>query len=252
MLKEKNIPLIDQLNQYIEPVDPEWSERIKPANRELLLELRKYLGMQEAGLSLPVSLIEFAYNAGENDGGIISKTLKGTFSITELVKNNEEIYNFEKENINPYYFEFLTDEMGLSYGVKYDDKIEKGIYYEDTCFVSSSFKNLLFQSAVRLYEEKYYANTVAFGASINSLKEASYERKGLEPFVLADDMCTLYGLKKAWFNDNNFFFAYSDNVSIYLLNQVSISGKISGNHSELIKKMIEYLLPKIGAKIQDF
>jgi hypothetical protein len=35
-----------------------------------------------------------------------------------------------------------------------------------------------------------------------------------------------------------------------MFNYVSISGRINGNDQSVVKKLSEYLLPRIGAKIQ--
>lgn len=248
-----NDSLINRLNNYISPVDFDWIKKIKPADDSQIYKLRKVLGMEEIGLNFPESFLEFAKVAGEEDGGLLSKTLRGKFSISDLIEFNEEIYNYEKESLTPYYFEFLTDEVGMSYAIMLNNNKENGVYYENTCFISSSFENLLFQCAVQRYEEKYFKMTLKFGSSINSLAESFNKRKGVEPFELMDQICDRYDLKRAWFSDDFFYFAYSDKISILLLNDeaVATAGKISGD-DELVKVLADDLLPKIGAKLQKF
>lgn len=250
--KRVRLNLIDQLNIYIGSVDSEWINKIKPIDDRFIIDLRKYLGMKKMNLDFPYSFAEFAKYAGEDDGGLLSKPLKGKFNIMELIEQNKEIYTFENESLDPYNFEFLTDEVGMSYILKLNNNIDSGIYYEDTCFISSSFENLLFQCAVRLYEEKFFLKNIGFGASINSMMETEELCKGVKPFELMDELCSKYCLKKTWFNDEFFYFAYSENFSVLLINQVAVSGKIFGNDDKIIKMISEYLLPRLGAEVQQF
>jgi len=238
--------LLERLNDYIEPVDKNWFSKIKPADIDLLYKLKRVLGMEETGVEFPESFVEFVKYAGEDDGGLLSKTLKGNLSISDLVESNEEIYKFEKESLTPYYFEFLEDEIGMSYAIDLHGNREMGIYLGKT-IVSDTFEKLLFQSAVRLYERKYFLINVSFGASINSLKESLNLRKGVKTFELLDELCKKYSLTKAWFSDEHFSFVYSEQISIYLRKTVGISGMIFGNNEKLVKAIANDLLPKIGA-----
>ncbi|WP_010250464.1 hypothetical protein [Acetivibrio cellulolyticus] len=250
--KRDRLSLIDQLNIYIGSADSEWIHKIKPIDDRCIVDLKKYLGMEEMNLDFPYSFVEFAKYAGGDDGGLLSKPLKGEFSIMNLIEQNKEIYNFEKESLDPYNFEFLTDEVGMSYILKLDNNTENGVFYEDTCFISSSFENLLFQCAVRSYEEKFFLKNIGFGASINSMRETEELRKEAKPFEIMDGICDKYCLKKSWFNDEFFYFAYSENLSVLLINQVAVAGKIFGNDDKMIKTISEYLLPKLGADVQQF
>ena len=94
--------LLERLNDYIEPVDKNWFSKIKPADIDLLYKLKRVLGMEETGVEFPESFVEFVKYAGEDDGGLLSKTLKGNLSISDLVESNEEIYKFEKDAQDAY------------------------------------------------------------------------------------------------------------------------------------------------------
>ena len=204
--------------------------------------------MNQVKINFPKSFTDFCYFAGENDGGLLSTVLKGIFSVASLIEFNKEIYDFYKEDLDPYNFEFLTDEVGMGYVIKQCDDIEIGIYYEDTCFISSSFEKLLFQCAVRLYEEKYFFEKICFGLGVSLLNQ----NDGLIIFDIVKKNCQVYNLKEVWFNDNYFYFAYCDSFSIFLINQVGITGQIAGNDVQKMESFFKQIERQIGTKIQIF
>ncbi|MCI8628265.1 MAG: hypothetical protein HFE57_01935 [Firmicutes bacterium] len=248
ILKIPNANLIDELNLYIEPVDKNWKNRIKPSDKQSIDLLKEYLGMNQVNVNFPNSFINFCYFAGKYDGGLLSTVLKGDFSIYELIEFNKEIYDFYKEDLDPFNFEFLTDEVGMGYIIKQNNNVEIGIYYEGTCFISSSFEKLLFQCAVRLYEEKYFLEKICFGLNINLSKQSD----GLIIFDKVRKICQLYDLKEVWFNDDYFYFAYCDSFSIFLLNHVGIVGQIAGNDLQKIKDFSKKIETHIEIKMQIF
>jgi len=244
------------LNAYIEPVDSKWLGRLKPAEDSMLDKLQFYSGMKLHHLELPVSFIEFSRFAGEDDGGLLSIPLKGKFSIRKIVEIAKEIYEYEPENMDPYNFEFLWDEVGMAYILKQGE--ESGIYYEDTCWISSSFENLLYQCAVRIYEEKYFKERIFFGSSIKSFKESERKRQGDTLLSIMQEIVSRDNLQCVWFNDEHFFFAYGDDYSVIIVkwgsgnDKYSVAGKIMGNDKHRIYNVLQKLLPQIGAEIQNF
>lgn len=239
--------LLECLNAYIEPVDSEWLNRLKPADESMLDKLQLYLGMKMHNLKLPVSFIEFSKFAGESDGGLLSIPLKGKFSIEKMVEVAKEIYEYEPEYIDPYNFEFLLDEVGLAYIIKQGE--ESGIYYEDTCWISSSFENLLFQCAVRLYEQKYFRERIFFGSSMKMFKESEDKRQEDTLSSIMQEIVSRDNLQCVWFNDEYFFFAYGDDYSILLEKNVTVAGTVMGNDKHKMHCVLQRILPQIGAVI---
>lgn len=247
MQKEKTL-LIERLNKYINKVDPEWINRIKGASREDVELLKKYSGVKEKNLELPGAFIEFVESAGEGDGGLISDILNGEFSIKELVETNKEIYELWPETMKPSEFEFLYDELGMPYIINLGNN--NVIEYEDTCHISSSFENLLFQCAICKYEDKFYKNKIRFGASIKSFEDARKKRNGDTLVSIMKELIEEYDLEGTWFNDEYFFYAHNTEFSIILMKRVAIAGQLMGNNISQMEKLLERLLPSIGAKIQ--
>lgn len=247
MQMEKN-SLIERLNEYIGKVDSEWINTLKGASKEDIELLKKYSGLKEYNLELPNSFMEFIERAGEGDGGLISDVLNGDFSIKELVETNKEIYEMWSETMHPLEFEFLYDELGMPYIIKLGN--DNLIEYEDTCYISSSFEKLLFQCAVRKYEDMFYKKKICFGASIKTFQESRGKRKDDTIIAIMNELITKYDLECAWFNDEYFFYAYNNDFSIILLKRVAMSGQVMGNNISQMEDFLKQLLPIIGAEIQ--
>ncbi len=242
--------LLERLNAYIAPVDAKWQSRLKPADASMLDDLAFYLGMKEHDLELPASFIEFAKFAGEDDGGLLSVPLRGRFSIRKMLETAIEIYEYEPENMDPCHFEFILDEVGMAYILCQEN--ESGIYYEDTCWISSSFENLLFQCAIRLFEEKYFKERLHFGSSKNSFRESERNRQGNDLETIMREIVSSDNLQCAWFNDACFFFAYNEEYSVCLKKENAVAGKIMGKDTQKMTSVLQRLLPQIGGKIVYF
>lgn len=246
--KISNRNLIEELNLYIAPVEKQWINKIKPADKQSIDLLKEYSGMNEVNINFPKSFIDFCCFAGEYDGGLLSTVLKGDFSICERIEFYKEIYDFYKEELDPFHFEFLIDEVGIEYIIKQDRNREIGIYYGETCAVSSCFEKLLFQCAVRLYEERYFSEKIGFGFNIIFSKQSD----GVIVLDKVKKICQLYHLKEVWFNDDYFYFAYCNDFSVFFLNQVGIVGQIAGNHLQKIENFLKELEAQLKMKIDSF
>ena len=195
--------IVERLNEYIKLADPGWLTKLKPANEKDIEFLKKYVGLTNENLNVMDSFIEFARYAGEGDSGLISSILKGKFSIKDLVQRNAEIYGILPKDINSNEFEFLTDEVGMDYMIE----LKEGgrIFYEDTCYISSSFEHLLFQCSIRKYEEMFYKDNIYFGSSIQSFQESRKRRKDDTLSCIMQRLVEEYDLQTPWFNDEYFF-----------------------------------------------
>ncbi len=68
---EKRKDLMEGLNAYISPVDPNWRGRLIPPEPEKLEELQMYLEMQKENPKVPESYLKFACYAAKGDGTFI-------------------------------------------------------------------------------------------------------------------------------------------------------------------------------------
>lgn len=87
---------MERLNDYIKPVDKEWFSRVKLSDMYSINKLRKLIGLERVGLNFPETFIEFAKYAGEGDGGLLTETLLGKFSISTMIEEIKESIIDEK------------------------------------------------------------------------------------------------------------------------------------------------------------
>ena len=230
-----------RLREFIDPVDLDWSKRIKPASEKSMWELCDILGLKDLGLEFPKSFIEFSKYAGESDGGLLLNTLHGEFSINKLISR------VNKKHLHPYRFVFLYDELEMEYSIDLSKDNYQKIFYEFDSEVCSSFEKLIFQCAVDLYENKYYKYEVQFGSSIDSFEQSDLEVSQVDLFKFMDQLCKKYGLQKVWLSDEFYYFAYSEDVSIVLDRRNGICGSILSEKKELVEIFENELIDKIGA-----
>lgn len=248
--------IVNKLNKYISAVDPGWINRLKPTSEENLRLLKKYSGMDKENLDFPDAFIEFAKYAGEGDGGLLSETLEGDFSIEALVWENKETYESFPEDINPFNLDFLTDYLGMRYmillgqqGEVYHGEWDE-IDYDETNYMSPSFEYFLFQCAVLKYEGMFYKESIYFGSSPLSFKKSADKRQSDTLESIMQTFVEKYNLKCAWFNNDYFFHAHNKDISIILDKRGAIAGKIMGNDLQQMEEFINPLLDMIGAVIQ--
>ncbi len=236
---EKRKDLMEGLNAYISPVDPNWRGRLIPPEPEKLEELQMYLEMQKENPKVPESYLKFACYAAKGDGGLLSDVLLGEFYLARLPEIRENQNNeLLVDELNCFW-----NEMDVMYSIdlKNNGKIcDEGIHY-----ISSSFENLLFQCAVKKFEKGYFPKYLGFGyKSLLSFDQKRARDIALKEFIQRNQMETV------WFNDEYFLFAYNQEYS-FLLEQyefyegkIGIGGTFYGND---IDKIQRELLPQIGA-----
>ena len=236
---EKRVDFMEGLDAYISPVDPGWRERLIPPEPEELADLQMYLEMQKENPKVPESYLKFACYAAEGDGGLLSDVLLGELCLARLPEITENVCD-DMPNDRLLIF---WNEMGVLYFI--DLKNGGKISDEGGFYFSSSFENLLFQCAVKKFEERYFAEYVGFGYK----RLLSFDQKKalditIKKFIQRNQMQTV------WFNDEYFLFAYNQEYSFWITQEecyeekVAVSGIFYGND---IDKIQRELLSQIGA-----
>ena len=236
---EKRKDLMEGLNAYISPVDPNWRGRLIPPEPEKLEELQMYLEMQKENPKVPESYLKFACYAAKGDGGLLSDVLLGEFYLARLPEIRENQNNeLLVDELNCFW-----NEMDVMYSI--DLKNNGKISLEEGYYISSSFENLLFQCAVQKFEEKYFPEYVGFGyETLLSFDQKRVVDSALKEFIQKNQMQTV------WFNDEYFLFAYNQEYSLWIQQYefyeggISVGGTFYGND---IDKIQRELLPQIGA-----
>lgn len=205
-----NSQLMREMNEYISCSDNEWIKRIKPSSMQAINKLIKYTEMDLHELEFPESFVEFVCAAGASDGGLMSNVLNGEFNVDKLILINQDIYENWKSDINPMEFEFLSDEVGISYLINFKDSAR--IWYGDECVESSSFENFLMQCAVRQYEKEKYAHHLNIVFRDN--EQILDDPKAVDKFQ--SKIIEKYGLIIQKYSDDFFCYAKSSRMSMYI------------------------------------
>ena len=236
---EKRAAFMEGLNVYISPVDPDWMGRLIPPEAEDLADLQTYLEMQRENPKVPESYLKFACYAAEGDGGLLSDVLLGDFCLARLPEVTENVCDYMPNDK----LLIFWNEMGVLYFI--DLKNGGKISDEGGFYFSSSFENLLFQCAVKKFEERYFSAYVGFGYKrLLSFDQRKVLDITIKEFIQRNQM------KTVWFNDEYFLFAYNQEYSFWITQEecyeekVAVGGIFYGNDMNKIQKE---LLPQIGA-----
>lgn len=255
MITKRTIPkegkintIYKRLSEYILPVDKEWINRVKSTDYDSIKKLRRFLGMEDAKLDFPESYIQFMKYMGENDGGLLSNVLLGSGSISQLLDLNEEIYLYERDTLEPYWFEFFLNEMGVDYAISLKDINNQFIGISDEEKVSSNFEKFLFQCAVKQYEKKYFSINKSFG--INAITSDKILKLESNQDIF-ENLSQKYKLKKSWFSDEWNYFLYSDEMSIYIEKRIGVLIRLYSNDNELLYKIYNELLYEFELNINN-
>ena len=118
--------MMQRLQSYIEPVDPEWVKNLKPASEESIKKWKKVLALEEKNLDFPSSYLEFLRYAGEGDGGLFEETLNAKMSLESQLSYYRSVDTNENDIAHPYCFDFMaTTDLNLSYSINLGKENEK-------------------------------------------------------------------------------------------------------------------------------
>lgn len=241
--------MMQRLQSYIEPVDPEWVKNLKPASEESIKKWKKVLALEEKNLDFPSSYLEFLRYAGEGDGGLFEETLNAKMSLESQLLYYRSVDTNENDIAHPYCFDFMaTTDLNLSYSINLGKENEK-IFCDMSVEVSNCFENLLFQCAIERYE-KYYFSSCEMIRPGKKFANFDYSKQGRDLFRVIDRIAKINGLCRAWFSDDSIYFAYSDEMSIFIDSRdYGGLGMIFYDKKEKVENIRKNLLSDINATI---
>ena len=242
--------IIHRLRLYIDPIDSTWFDKLKPASEKQIIELEQRLNLNTLHLELPESFVEFLRYAGENAGGLFYP-LQAEMSISSILSNKVEVYINESDIMSPYCFDFLRDDIAISYSLNLGKENQK-IFMEGTYEISDNFENLLFQCAVDKYEKQYFQFSQGFSASINGFRSSEIGKKDRDLFDYVHEVAEQYHLQEAWFSDIGCHFSFSEELSL-MINRSGggFRGRICFNDPQMVIALNKTLLSKIGVKTNE-
>lgn len=241
--------MLKRLYNYINPVDSEWVKQIKPAAKEKIDKLIRVSRIREIGLNFPKSYIEFLEVMGENDGLLLSGWLRADTCIDRIL----EVYDWveedrkngiEDEDFKERKFIIAYDDISEERYIKiFEDGSHKLISgYEEIYklgFLYDDFEKMIFFSAFEKYEKKYFLCQEKF-----LIEEKIYEDKLkiTEILDLLENFAIIKGFKKIWFSDSRHLVLAKKDITLYLKQEMSITGFAFGMSKDKLVIMISELI----------
>lgn len=240
-----------ELYNYIDKFDKSWKERIKPASNSSIESLKSVAEIQKWCSDFPESYRIFLETMGENDGGLLSKSLIGTSNIMKIIELYEEFHKFYPNVFDVPYFTFFQKEMGeeLAFDLS---AVGKSNILETDCgevinVCSENFEKLLFQSAFHGFER--FNTYIEVSGSLNELKKKICNLENGEMFDIMEEIVVQCGLKKVWFSDKNHYIATGAETGLYMEREIGMYGFVTSNNTKLAKKLAKELTKHIGVEI---
>lgn len=243
--------MFQELYNYIDRFNKKWKETIRPASKESMESLKAVAEIQKWCSDFPESYRIFLETMGENDGGLLSKSLIGTSNIMEIIDLYEEFHKFYPNVFDVPYFTFFQKEMGeeLAFDLS---AVGKSNILETDCgevinVCSENFEKLLFQSAFYGFER--FNTYIEVSGSLNELKKKICNLENGEMFDIIEEIVVQCGLKKVWFSDKNHYIATGAEIGLYMEREIGMHGFVTSNNTKLAKKLAKELTKHIGVEI---
>ena len=240
--------MVQRLRSYIEPVDPDWFKKLKPASEQNITKWREILEFNEKNLDFPPTYLEFLRYAGENDGGLFEKTLFVEISLESQISYLWRVDINEKDIFQPYCFEFMqTKDLGIAYTMNLEKNNK--IYIEMEEEFSGSFEKLVFQCAIQIYEHLYFSSYESIWPTVDIFDDFDVIQQGKKLFPVLDKIVEKHHLQKAWFSDDLMYFAYTDEMSLLInCRELGFRGIIFYNQKEKVKNIKASLISEVGVE----
>lgn len=236
--KPKN--LFQDLIQYMNFIEEDWNEKLKPSDEEKIKKLIEVSEIEHTVYHLPKTYIDYLKIMGDDDGGLLNNMFYGHYDIDYLInryedywENGEDEFAFWWGDIEPepeYYIKFT---QGNNYVI---DLGESGI----RCRYIESFKKFLYRMAFEKFMSSGYHANFKFNLSyLNNIHNTE------EVFSIAQEIFEKNNYKRVWFSDKWTYIGIKGEniVEIQLLSD-GIIGLIQGNELEDLNtttKQLKYL-----------
>jgi len=215
---------VDRLTEYISPIDPSWTETIRPAREDDIAQYLEKSGLARAKLSLPESYTQFLSRMGEDDGGIF-----GTALIDATMSNLLDYYSdalrgiyrdFDADDTNPELPVIAQYETGDTISMDLRGRPEEPEIHdtesgEDLGFLADSFEKWTFQCAFKHCEELRFPTVTSWSASERDLRAATARTDGGDGLDLVHNIMEREGFTPLWFSDRKNRFLTREDAALY-------------------------------------
>lgn len=237
--------LFEKLYDYIEPFDPGWKYRIRPASKETM---DNYIRAAELSLGsyadrIPASYLKFLERMGEDDGGLISQRYDS--AVDMVATNIHEVVEWldeeEEEKMLPFYIgiHIIPYVMWIDLE-KENNKRILGTYdndYENFTKVSESFEKYLFQCAfdhIVEYEFKeYFSIRKSDVDAIAKYQDITPEKLYKKMIHSVEE----YGLNENWFCEPDYYIGESKDTTFSIKYDGDMHGKVTSKSQIIVKSI---------------
>ncbi len=248
--------IFERLSAYISHIDKDWINRIKPASKESIEEIRRLSRIQETGYDFPEVYLQYMKYMGEDDGEFLSYGLYADTGIKEIIELYKINIRCHEDEINPYQLIFaINNEVDAEFYITMNTKGEHKITtnFDESYHIdgySENFEKLLFQTAYDIYERRYFENGLYFGTNRKIYKETLNNLGVDDIFMVVDKYAKQYGFEKVWFSDKWHYIGMKEDISFMVKKDLAICGYVVGNDESEVEKFGMVLNDALGTRIQ--
>ncbi len=231
--------ILERLNEYITQFDTEWIRKIKGADDEQILKLISMSEISKLGYTCPRDYLVYLKTMGKDDGKLLRYSFKAETDIDTVI----DVYDTKREDsyypIEPNHFVIgFEQECGFEYIMDLKDntyciKSEEGNIPELN-YKSSSFEKLMFQSAVKKYEQQKMPYIIYFANNRIDYEGALAKIKGNDIFYEVDCLCRRFRLEKIWISDEWNYIAMNEESTIWIKRDYTLSGAVMSYKKDFI------------------
>lgn len=249
--------LYERLRKFIAQYDSNWENVIEGVSTEEIEQLKRINQIPERGIDYPSDYIMYLKYMGRNDGGLLQWGFIGeVLTDYDTIKKNDELdaacYDKSGEEEKMIFLVGVNEEIGAYYFIFYlPDQYyfisDEGMDVREISkheIISSSVEKLLFQSAVKRYEQQLpYVRDICFKSVGGTNKEL---------LQLLSIILQKYKMEVCWISDEANYFFWGEDGSMWI-NTYDWIGGVIASYDEMILQQILADIRKIkGFEVLEF
>lgn len=241
--------LFTRLDHFISQYDPQWKNRIEGTSEDEINYLKEINKIDEREIDYPEDYLVYMKYMGKQDDGLLGCTLPGKVktNYSTVLENIgywfEEIEEFDQIDKSSFLIGF-NQEVGLDYFLYYHNRPSYVIC--DGGFgsiISTSIEKLLFQNAIKKYEEQtqsymreFHCRPLKrkqrnlykeFNGDVNKLFHYLLEQKE-DFFSEIHKVCERYEMEHLWISDVVNDIYYSERGLFWIYSEQDAYGDMHG------------------------
>lgn len=240
--------MFDRLYCYIDKVDKEWINQIKPASKEKIDRLIMLSDIEKLDVNFPKEYIKFLETMGVDDGGVLSSWIKSETKIDSILefyewidedrRNGIEDEDYEERKFT-FAYDYISEEFQMKIFADGSHKILESFpeIYE-TDYRYDSFEKMLFYSAFEKYEKMYFNCKNSFVYEMDEENRKLKNKKALEEI---EKKYLEKKYEKVWFSEENHLILCSKDISIKVEVRMFLTIEVLGDEELKVEGVIKEL-----------